>query len=170
MRRLPAVRSLANRGRALEELLELLFSSAGPDVCMFRQANRVVLLRNGRAFPKEGAPLDFVGVISGVPVAVECKEVSGGRLSLGPSRFPEKEVDALRTFSEAGGRSYIVAAFWKYGVLGILSFKSFVELRSAGRKSLTSQDADFVLPARDAGQIVEIFRKRKGMFFDVLKH
>lgn len=153
---MPAARSLANRGRALEELLEMVFSSSGPEVCMFRQANRIVLLRNGRAFPQKGAPIDFVGVINGVPIAVECKEVSSERLSLGPGRFPEKEIRALQKFYRAGGRSYIVAAFWKNDVLAVFGFENFFKRWSEGTKSVTFQNADCVLPVQSTRQIVKI--------------
>lgn len=64
----------ANRGRALEDLLEAVFTGAGPTVKMFRQSNKWVPLRSGKAFPHKGAPTDFVGVISGIPVAVECSQ------------------------------------------------------------------------------------------------
>ncbi|MFY9273612.1 MAG: hypothetical protein WAO37_11510, partial [Thermacetogeniaceae bacterium] len=65
----------ANRGRTFEDLIELAFERT-PGAKMFRQANLWIPLRNGKAgaFPKKGAPIDFVGVIDGVPVAVECKE------------------------------------------------------------------------------------------------
>lgn len=148
--------NLANRGRALEELLEFVFNSS-PGVCMFRQANRIVLLRDGRAFPQKGAPVDFVGVINGVPVAVECKETSGGSIHLGKYRFPDSEIHALESFYKSGGRSYVVGAFWKRDVLAVYGFRSFFKHLSSGKKSLVPEDADAVLPVEDVGEIVKVF-------------
>ncbi|MGB9791755.1 MAG: Holliday junction resolvase RecU [Thermacetogeniaceae bacterium] len=147
--------NLANRGRALEELLEHVFDSS-PGVCMFRQANRIVLLRDGRAFPKKGAPVDFVGVINGIPVAVECKETFDGSIYLGKSRFPDSEIHALESFYKAGGRPYVVGAFWKRNILAVYGFRSFSKILSSGKKSLIPEDADVVLPVEDAGEIVKV--------------
>lgn len=88
----------ANRGRVLEDLLEKVFESAGSDVFVLRQNNRWIPWR-GRAFPQKGVPLDFVGVVQGVPVGVECKETSSARLPLTQSKFPEKEREALARFT-----------------------------------------------------------------------
>ena len=73
----------ANRGRTFEDLIELAFERT-PGAKMFRQANLWIPLRNGGAIPKRGAPVDFLGVIDGIPVAVECKENQSKRISLGP--------------------------------------------------------------------------------------
>jgi len=44
---------------------------------MFRQANLWIPLRNGKAgaFPKKGAPIDFVGVIDGFPLRWSVKKI-----------------------------------------------------------------------------------------------
>jgi penicillin-binding protein-related factor A (putative recombinase) len=97
-----------------------------PGVKLFRIPVKWVPREGGRrgAFPAKGAPVDFVGVVSGVGVAVECKEVArGARLSLRPERFPEAEVAALREFERrGGGLSFVAAAFWGEGVLAVVPF------------------------------------------------
>jgi len=151
----------ANRGRALEDLLETVFESAGPGVKIFRQNNKWVPLRSGRSFPYKGVPVDFVGVVSGIPVAVECKETAGKSLPLNPSRFPEKEILALREFSEAGGRAFVVAAFWRVDSLAVYRFESFhrfwQQYKTGGRASLRPDDADAWAPLADAAAIPNLF-------------
>ena len=146
---------LANRGRALEELVEAACLAAMKDgfACVIRQNPRCVLLGGGKsAFPISGAPVDFLGVVRGRGVALECKEVSkGGRLPLNPSRFPEKEVEFLRAFERAGGFAFVVAAFRQHqktvvvpfravsGLIGLLPSISLSEMCGMGRevKSVT---------------------------------
>jgi len=137
----------ANRGRAFEDLIEMAFDRT-PGAKMFRQANLWIPLRNGKggAFPKKGAPIDFVGVIDGVPVAVECKENQTKRISLGEKRFPLKEINALKEFEEAGGKSFVFVAFWQEGIIAVYVFQVFYSYWSSGKKSLTSQDTDYILP------------------------
>lgn len=147
----------ANRGRALEDLLEAVFDGAGPRVKMFRQNNKWVPLRSGKSFPYKGVPVDFVGVVSGIPVAVECKETAGKSLPLNSSRFPEKEVRALREFSEAGGQAFIVAAFWEVDSLAVYRFESFhrfwLQYKAGGRAGLRLDDADAWVPLADVAAI-----------------
>ena len=135
----------ANRGRVFEDLIEIAFERT-PGAKMFRQANLWIPLRNGGAFPKRGAPVDFLGVIDGIPVAVECKENQSKRISLGPKRFPLKEINALKEFEEAGGKSFVFVAFWQENVIAIYDFQIFYWYWDSGRKSLTSQDTDYILP------------------------
>lgn len=136
----------SNRGRALEDLVERAFDS-DPGSKMFLQNNKLVILRDGTAFrPKgKGAPVDFVGAMRGVPVAIECKETSSSRLPLTESRFPEREKAALEEFEKAGGRSFIVVAFWKEDLLAVFTVDAL-----RGRKSLPPKEAAFTLPASQA--------------------
>ncbi len=139
--------SLANRGCAFEDLIEGVFEKT-PGVKMFRQSNKWIPLQGGRtgAFPKKGAPVDFVGVIDGVPIAIECKEIQSKRISLGEKRFPEKEIDALEEYELAGGKSFVFVAFWLEGNIAIYEFESFFSYCKSSKKSLTSQDANSILP------------------------
>ncbi|RPF49596.1 penicillin-binding protein-related factor A (putative recombinase) [Thermodesulfitimonas autotrophica] len=156
----------ANRGCALEDLVEAVFE-ANPNSKVFRQNNRWVPLRSGKggAFPSRGAPVDFVGCIEGVPVAIECKETSSPRLPLTESRFPEKEKVALVEFERAGGRSFIVAAFWRENALAVFKLETFLRALEH-KKSVKYDDADAVisldfaleLPVR----IAALTRKRRG--------
>lgn len=136
----------SNRGRALEDLVERAFDS-DPGSKMFPQNNKTVILRDGTAFYQKGkgAPVDFVGTVRGIPVAVECKETSPSRLSLSESRFPEREKEALEEFERAGGRSFVVAAFWKEDLLAVFT----VEILR-GKKSLSPKEAAFALPVSQA--------------------
>lgn len=150
----------ANRGRAFEELVEMAFNRT-PGAKMFKQANLWIPLKNGKggAFPKRGAPIDFLGVIDGVPVAVECKENQSKRISLGPSRFPIKEINALKGFEEAGGQSYLFVAFWQDNLIAIFDFDQFYKYWDSDKKSVTSNDTSCVLPI---GEIMDIGKYLQG--------
>ncbi len=137
----------ANRGRVFEDLIEIAFDRT-PGAKMFRQANLWIPLHNGKkgAFPKRGAPVDFLGVIDGTPVVVECKENQSKRISLGPNRFPLKEINALKEFEEAGGKSFVFVAFWQESIIAMYNFELFYKYWGSDKKSLTSRDACCVLP------------------------
>ncbi|MEM3486452.1 MAG: Holliday junction resolvase RecU [Candidatus Methanomethyliaceae archaeon] len=100
-----------------------LAAHRGLPVYFLHLANQWVPLKSGRAFPRKGAPLDFVGVVAGIPVALECKEVgSGSRFPLNTARLPEKEVEALRSFENAGGKAFLVIAFWELHLIALVPF------------------------------------------------
>lgn len=94
----------ANRGRTLEELFGLLV--AGKEYCYFQKQHNLWIPWKGSAFPAGGAPIDFIGVIKGIPVAVECKEVTGKSFPF--CRLPQKEFEALRAFEGAGGKAFLL--------------------------------------------------------------
>jgi hypothetical protein len=134
--------SRANRGRALEELIERITDNV-PGCVLFRQANRWVPLRGGRggAFPARGAPVDFVGAVRGVPVVLECKEVGKGkRFPLTASRLPEQEIRAMERFEEAGGRAFLLVAFWGEDALAVYPFYFVREMLASGMKSLRVEE------------------------------
>lgn len=119
----------ANRGKSLEDAVEKSFKDAfanGLPVWVLRQNNKWLPGRGrGKAVPVRGrgAPIDFIGAISGAPAAIECKEYrSGKRLRIDENRFPEKEIVALRDFESVGGRGFVVAAFWESGALAVYPF------------------------------------------------
>lgn len=136
----------SNRGRALEDLVGRAFEN-DPGSKMFPQNNKTVILRDGTAFYQKGkgAPVDFVGTVRGIPVAVECKETSSSRLSLAESRFPEREKEALEGFERAGGRSFTVVAFWKEDFVAVFTVDAL-----RGRKSLSLKEVAFALPVSRA--------------------
>lgn len=160
----------ANRGRALEELVERVLADA-PGVKLFRIPVRWVPLEGGRrgAFPAKGAPVDFVGVISGVGVALECKEVArGARLSLRPERFPEAEVLALHEFERRGGGvSFVVAAFWGEDVLAVVPFERLEPLfkeRAASMSLERLKEIGAVFQASEAARlpfVLEAYCRRR---------
>lgn len=132
-------------------------------IALFRQANIWVPLRGGaRAYPLRGAPIDFLGAVRGVPVAIECKEVGRGRrLSLNSSRIPEKEVAALKRFEDAGGCSFVVIAFWELGSLELVSFPEFYsrwfEYRRGGKASLLFGECGVVIPFTGFAVLPDVF-------------
>jgi len=128
----------ANKGRVLEDLIELALANV-PGMKLFRQANIWVPLRGGRqgAFPFKGAPVDFVGAVNGIPVALECKEVGRGkRLSLTGHRLPVKEIEAMREFEEAGGRAFLLVAFWQENVLSAYPWRVVEGELASGARSI----------------------------------
>lgn len=156
----------ANRGRTLEDLLEAVFRNAGPraEVEMRRQYNKWVPIRGGMSFPQKGSPLDFVGVIGGKPIALECKENSTPRLSLHKARFPQKEIDALFRFTRAGGHAFVVAAFWNENLLAIYPFGDFYTRwlaykKGKGMASVRTGDAEICIPVNSVLRIIDILRK-----------
>jgi hypothetical protein len=143
-------------------LIERILAGA-PGVKLFRIPVRWVPLHGGRegAFPAKGAPVDFAGAAFGVPVAIECKEVSrGARLPLGPGKFPEAEASALRAFEAAGGRAFVLAAFWEKGMLAIAPFRELDErLLARGRASASLEEMAALggaVPAAEARRLPEI--------------
>lgn len=139
----------ANRGRSLEDLVEQYLADA-PGIKLFRQVNRWVPLAGGaRAFPLKGAPVDFVGAVRGIPVALECKEVSRGtRFPLTESRLPAKEIRAMREFENAGGRAYLLVAFWEKDLLSLYPFPFLENALTKGRKSLAAGEGIQMSTAR----------------------
>lgn len=124
----------ANRGKILEDLVEKSFRDAflnGLPVWVQRQNNKWAPKRgSGKAVPVRGrgSPVDFIGSVLGVPVALECKEYrNGSRLSLNESRFPEKEISALRDFESVGGRGFVIAAFRESDTLALYPFSLVYE-------------------------------------------
>lgn len=115
-----------NRGRKLEEIIEIalhLAARRGLPVYFLHQTNQWIPLKNGKAFPRKGAPIDFVGAVEGVPVALECKEVGeGSRFPLNTSRLPEKEIEAMKGFEAAGGKTFLVIAFWERKIITLVPF------------------------------------------------
>lgn len=152
----------ANRGRALEDLVERVLAGA-LGVKFFRIPTGWVPLEGGRkgAFPSRRAPIDFAGVVRGRFVALECKEVSRGRrLPLGPGRLPEGEVRALREVEAAGGAAFVLAAFWEPGVLAVAPFRELDgRFLARGRASASLEELASLgasVPAAEARRLPEI--------------
>lgn len=141
---------MGSRGRAFEDLLEEAFGGL-PGACLFRQAAEFVIFR-GRAFPRRGAPVDFVGAARGAPIALECKETRRRRFPLTESHFPRREREALERFSRAGGAAFLVVAFEREGVLGVYPWEDLAGLLGS-RKSVAPGDARFVLPLSRVGEL-----------------
>ncbi|MDP9750371.1 MULTISPECIES: Holliday junction resolvase RecU [Thermoanaerobacter] len=126
------------KGGALEELIESLavqLRLSGQGIIL--KQNVLWINYNGRVFPKKGAPVDFLGVIKGIPVALECKETTSDRIQLTESHFPEKEKAFLQDFEKAGGKAFLVFAFWKHNSIYVVQYKSFSQFT---RKSIRNED------------------------------
>jgi len=127
------------KGGALEELIENI-------AVQLRLSGRGILLKQnvlwvnygGRVFPKKGAPVDFLGVVKGVPVALECKETTSDRIQLTESHFSEKEKAFLSDFGKAGGKAFLIFAFWKHNSIYVIPYKSFVQY---DKKTITNETA-----------------------------
>lgn len=106
------------KGGALEEFIENL-------AAQLRLSGQGLLLKQnvlwvnygGKVFPRKGAPVDFLGVVKGVPIALECKETVSDRIQLTESHFSEKEKAFLLDFEKVGGKAFLVFAFWKYNAI-----------------------------------------------------
>jgi len=125
------------KGGALEELME----NKGMQLRMLGQG--VLLKQNvlwvtygNRTFPKKGAPVDFLGVVKGIPVAIECKETVSDRIQFSETHFSSKEKALLSDFEKAGGKAFVVFAFWKSNGLYIVRHADFEEYN---RQSITDK-------------------------------
>lgn len=126
------------KGGALEEFVENL-------AVQLRLSGQGVLLKQnvlwinygGKVFPKKGAPVDFLGVVKGIPVALECKETTSDRIQLTESHFPEKEKAFLSDFEKAGGKAFLIFAFWKYNAVYLVRYKNFLLFN---KKSITNEE------------------------------
>jgi recombination protein U len=127
------------KGGALEEFVENL-------AVQLRLSGQGVLLKQnvlwinygGKVFPKKGAPVDFLGVVKGIPVALECKETTSDRIQLTESHFSEKEKTFLKDFEKAGGKAFLIFAFWKYNAVYLVRYKKFLLFN---KKSITNEEA-----------------------------
>jgi recombination protein U len=127
------------KGSALEELIENLavqLKLSGQGILL--KQNVIWVNYGGSVFPKRGAPVDFLGVVKGVPVALECKETTSDRIQLSESHFPEKEKAFLSDFEKAGGRAFLIFAFWKHNSIYIIPYRKFIQY---DKKSITNETA-----------------------------
>lgn len=126
------------KGGALEEFIENL-------AVQLRLSGQGILLKQnvlwinygGKVFPKKGAPVDFLGVVKGVPVALECKETTSDRIQFTESHFSEKEKAFLSDFERAGGKAFLIFAFWRHNSVYIVRYKDFIRFT---KKSITNED------------------------------
>jgi len=127
------------KGGALEEFIENI-------AVQLRLSGQGILLKQnvlwgnygGRVFPKKGAPVDFLGVVKGIPVALECKETISDRIQLTESHFSEKEKDFLSDFEKAGGKAFLIFAFWKYNSIYVIPYRKFIQY---DKKTITNETA-----------------------------
>lgn len=150
----------ANRGRTLEELFELVV--AGKDYCYFQKQHNLWVPWKGGAFPATGSPIDFIGVVKGVPVAVECKEVQGNRFPF--SRLPQKEFSALDRFEKAGGKAFLVVMQNPHQYIWIAPLqdirqKYLTYLDNRGKKGYCSMSLERFVLVPDATKIPETLKK-----------
>lgn len=127
------------KGGALEEFVENL-------AVQLRLSGQGVLLKQnvlwinygGKVFPKKGAPVDFLGVVKGIPVALECKETTSDRIQLTESHFSGKEKAFLADFEKAGGKAFLIFAFWKHNSIYLIRYKDYIQF---DKKSITEKEA-----------------------------
>lgn len=127
------------KGGALEEFVENL-------AVQLRLSGQGVLLKQnvlwinygGKVFPKKGAPVDFLGVVKGIPVALECKETTSDRIQLTESHFSGKEKAFLADFEKARGKAFLIFAFWRCNSIYLVKYKNFMQFN---KKSITGEEA-----------------------------
>jgi len=155
-------RNTANRGRALEELVELSNER-------YRQEGLAVIhrvpaawlpIRDGRgrivsAKIEKKAAVDFIGhaLVPGgraLPLAFEAKEVSRGR-RWPLSRLEEHQFRYLADCARTGAAAFVLIAFWEYGRFFVLPFPVLEEKMDAHRREGAAS-----VPLGDPGTI-EIF-------------
>ncbi|WP_192401678.1 Holliday junction resolvase RecU [Thermoanaerobacterium thermosaccharolyticum] len=125
------------KGGALEELIENIGTQLrilGQGVLL--KQNVLWITYGNMTFPKKGAPVDFLGVIKGIPVAIECKETISDRIRFSESHFSSKEKAFLSDFERAGGKAFVVFAFWKFNGLYIVKHADF---EGYNRQSITDK-------------------------------
>ncbi|MBC7342549.1 MAG: Holliday junction resolvase RecU [Clostridia bacterium] len=131
----------ANRGRALEEMVELtldLYRKEGIAVVHKIPTPWVVRRKGGLitgAFPAKKSSVDFFGVWRGRAVAFDAKETSE------KSRFPLKSVPDhqmafLSDWKEAGGIAGVLVWFRRARRIFWVPAKTLTRAREAGKKSL----------------------------------
>lgn len=148
--------SYANRGRALEDLIELSnerYRKAGIAVIHHVPAAWLPIRNScGRivsAKIEKKAAVDFIGHITtesgrALPVAFDAKEVSkGARWPL--SRLEEHQFRYLADCARTGAAAFLIIAFWEYGKFFLLPFASLEEkvraYHSGGAASVKITDA-----------------------------
>lgn len=127
------------KGGALEEFVEniaIQLRLSGEGILL--KQNVLWINYGGKLFPKKGAPVDFLGVIKGIPTAIECKETTSDRIQLSESHFSEKEKAFLSDFEKVGGKAFLIFAFWKHNSIYIVPYKNFVQY---DKKTITNETA-----------------------------
>lgn len=127
------------KGSALEELIENLavqLRLSGQGILL--KQNVLWVNHGGRVFPKKGAPVDFLGVIKGISVALECKETASDRIQFTESHFSEKEKAFLSDFEKTGGKAFLIFAFWKHNSIYAIQYKDFINFT---KKTMTNEEA-----------------------------
>ncbi|MGB9848846.1 MAG: Holliday junction resolvase RecU [Moorellaceae bacterium] len=136
---------LANRGRALEDLIELSnerYRQEGVAV-IHRVPAAWLPIRDARgrivsAKIEKKAAVDFIGHVlvpggRALPLAFEAKEVSKGR-RWPLSRLEEHQYQYLADCARTGAVAFVLIAFWEYGRFFILPFTVLGEKMDAYRR------------------------------------
>jgi recombination protein U len=130
------------KGGALEELIENIGTQLrilGQGVLL--KQNVLWITYGNKTFPKKGAPVDFLGVIRGVPVAIECKETTGDRIQFSETHFSAKEKALLADFQRNGGKAFLIFAFWKANSIYVVKYSVF---KAYNKCSITDKNCQAV--------------------------
>lgn len=88
-----------------------------------------------------GGCVDFLGVICGVPFAIEAKSCRGNRFAL--SRITEKQVQFMERWEAAGGRAVVLLKFSGSDVRVVaIPFRLLMRWRLSGKKGVSRRDLD----------------------------
>lgn len=133
----------ARRGRALEELVELVLSVyEGRGVAVVRRVPDPwkVVRRPGKAaeaYPVRKGLVDYLGVWRGRAVAFDCKETAG-RFEFG--KVPEHQLEFLSGWERCGGLAGFAVWFSRAEVLVWVPVGACLEVRASGKKSLSLEE------------------------------
>lgn len=104
------------------------------------------------AYFEQKSTVDYIGVVQGIPVCFDAKEVKGENFSL--QNIHQHQYEFMNEFESQGGVSFLLTYFYKYDEIIYIRFKDikkFIErAKVGGRKSIKYNELDlnFTLPAR----------------------
>ncbi len=149
----------ANRGTALEDLvLQAARGGVGSGIAITHSPARWKPRREGGkvvgAYPERTNTVDFTGVVMGLPVAFDAKEVTVlNRFDW--DNLTEEQARFLEGYAAAGGFAFLLIAWWRHDLLTIAPVNDWLPLwRAARPRSIPFADATQrwrSLTAREAG-------------------
>jgi len=97
-----------------------------------------------------GGAVDFVGVVDGIPVAIEAKSCRTDRFDLG--RISDKQIEFLKRWSDCGGFSAVMLRFgYRDARLFLICLPMLLKWLDYGMKSVTLKQLSSLpsIPRRD---------------------
>lgn len=86
-----------------------------------------------------GGSVDFLGVIRGVPVALEAKSCRGERFSL--NRITDRQLEFMRRWESSGGKAAVLLRFgFRQVCVVVIPFFLIQRWKLSGKRSVTMRD------------------------------